>query len=269
MKRFLPSIIGIFIVRHLLKRSSTAAAIEQATAKAVDVAEEVRRRELIEFVYAQGKENVAFHIESLKIFRAEATSTLTWLIAGAGAAMGAALNWAEKGASIPLIVALWVLSTSLFTVAALLIAKCMLALDVHTACANPKSLLGPKYTDIYHITDLRAADLKNLQDRCDHNARVVDRVAGWLNRCRQLVLMTPLIFLGAWACSEWALAPKVREAGEIPPFLVLKAASAAQLAWDVVADWPYGIFIYASSVPAPPKKENTEGDYGRVHHRRN
>jgi hypothetical protein len=143
---------------------------------------------------AEAQENVKTHIESLSVLRAEANTTLSLLITGAGAALGYGIKILEDAGTPDVIGGLFGTSIYLFTLCGLLLWKCMWADSVMPANCEPNNLYHPDFD----LLAIKEVELEQLQGRCDFNRHKTETIGSWLNLIRAFIFLTPLIFLAVW-----------------------------------------------------------------------
>jgi hypothetical protein len=158
--------------------------------------------DLIEYALSEGYKNSDTHIESLAIMRKEANSTMGFLIAGGGAALGYAIKLLETSGNAPVMIGLFGVSIYLFLLCGLLLWKCLCADSVMPTHCEPKNVFLPDYD----VTAIKRAEIRQLQERCDFNRRKASDVGYWLNLARGLVFLTPLIFVAEWVLASRVLA---------------------------------------------------------------
>jgi hypothetical protein len=152
--------------------------------------------EKLDFIEAEAKANVAFHLACADALEKQANIFLTVLLAGAGASFGYLINLTEKAAPKWLLWGLGAASLYLFAMAALTTWKCLRARAIYPPANEPQNLIH----DDFDTDTIRRIELKNRQKCIDLNRIRNDQIGFWLNQCRLLTAFTPLVFgAAAWA----------------------------------------------------------------------
>jgi hypothetical protein len=154
--------------------------------------------ELLDWVEKAAQENLKFRLQNAETLAKEASSTLTVLLAGIGAAFAYAAKGLEQPSPTPLALGALVLATWLMITGVLLVWNCMLTTSLPAPTNEPKNL----YQKGYEIDALREAELKNIQERIEELAKRNHRVAAWLDRCRLLAITS--LFISAVVAAVWA-----------------------------------------------------------------
>ncbi|MDP1586609.1 MAG: hypothetical protein Q8M07_02600 [Prosthecobacter sp.] len=149
--------------------------------------------ELIDWAERAGLENLKFRLQNSEALAKEASSTLTVLLAGVGGSLAYAVKGFERDVVSPLVVGAAAMSGWLMLAGCLLIVFCMLTTSLPAPTNEPKNL----YQKTFAIELLREVELENIQERIEQTAARNHRVAAWLDRCRLLVITSPLIFVVA------------------------------------------------------------------------
>lgn len=150
--------------------------------------------ETLDYAERCGMENMRERIEVAGVIQSEANTTMTLLLAGAGAALAYA---SDVEAQPAIATAAMIVSAYLFAVAAVLTGTC-LGLIAYPAAANePKNLNQPDYA----TDQIRAWELENLQARIDQAVQINEHRSRWLNRCRFAAALTPIIAAASWAAA--------------------------------------------------------------------
>ncbi|MES1924716.1 hypothetical protein [Salinisphaera sp. T31B1] len=147
----------------------------------------------IEFAEREGDASMRERIDNASMLQRQATTAITLVLAGAGAALlfaarGAGSFGGVEAGSIS--IALW-----LFAIAALLVRKCLAADEYPAAYNLPLDLIH----DEHSLVDIRRARLEKLDERIREAILKNDDRARWLNRCYYASAATPLIGLCAMA----------------------------------------------------------------------
>ena len=149
--------------------------------------------EKLDFIEAEAKANVAFHLACAEALAKESNILLTVLLTGAGASLGYVINLVEKDAPQWLLYGLGAVSVYLFTIAALTTWKCLWARLIYPPANEPKNLCQ----DDLDADTIRRGELKNRQTCIDMNKDRNEGVGSWLNWCRLLAAATPIVFAAA------------------------------------------------------------------------
>ena len=145
----------------------------------------------IEFAENEAKQNAAFHITNADSLAKESNVLLNIVISGAGGSLVYFINLAEKQAVGWLQLGTCFISVYLFLVAALILWKCLLIRPIYPPANEPKNLIPEKMD----IDEIRLAELMNRQECIDENRIRNDEVGYWINKCRSLLIATPISFL--------------------------------------------------------------------------
>jgi len=150
------------------------------------------KKELLDWVETQTEKNMTFRIGCLDHVRSEANTTLSILLAGAGACFVLAINnWGED---CRLVTALIGTTVYLFSIGGVLVLKALLLADVLPPTNEPKNLYQPEAK----LDEIREAEIWNAQERITAMTRVGNQAGNWLNFVRMAAVVTPLIFLLIW-----------------------------------------------------------------------
>jgi hypothetical protein len=150
--------------------------------------------EKLDYAERAGMENMRERIDVAGMIQREANTTMTLLLAGAGAALAYTANPDAIPATGKAALAV---SAYLFALAGLLTRTC-LGLIAYPAVANePKNLSQDSYTS----NQIREWELENLQVRIDESVRINEYRSRWLNRCRIAAALTPVIAVVAWVAA--------------------------------------------------------------------
>jgi hypothetical protein len=156
---------------------------------AAQSAKKKSRSELLDFVEAEAKANVAFHIANGDALAKESNTLLNLLLVGAGGAIAYAINlsgkeaWQQFGMATSAIY--------LFGVAGILLDKCLRAVALWPPSNEPQNYPLQNYS----LEQIKEAELSNRQKYIHNNRLRNEVIAMWLNRCRVMAACTPLIFL--------------------------------------------------------------------------
>lgn len=156
---------------------------------------------LIEWAEKAALENLRFRLQNAETLAREASTTLTILLAGMGAATAYAIKGFEQTLPTSLTIGAAVLACWLMVVGALLIVFCILTTELPAPTNEPKNLFQKEYA----LDLLREVELRNIQSRIELLVQRNHRVAAWLDRTRILALLSPLIFvIAVWvSAGHW------------------------------------------------------------------
>lgn len=154
---------------------------------------DLEKKAKLDWVEPQGKRCVEFVVDSLDRARGEATTTLSILLAGAGACFFLAID--KWGGDARLIWSLLAVVIYLFGLAGIVVWKCLLMADVLPPANDPKQIYSPGCD----LLEMREAELKLLSERIEKNTRINQRVGSALNGVRRAMVVTPAIFAAVWA----------------------------------------------------------------------
>lgn len=143
---------------------------------------------LLDWVEKCGIENMKDHVSNADIIQKQASTLLTLLLSGAGAALYFGMQH-EEFRLAALAVSFW-----LFAVAAFLTLKCLMFGDFPSVWNEPKNLNQPDYG----LDELREFELLNLQGRIKQAVAINFTKSVRLNRCILATCFTPVIALIAW-----------------------------------------------------------------------
>jgi hypothetical protein len=145
----------------------------------------------IEFAENEAKQNATFHIANADALAKESNLLLNIVISGAGGSLVYFINLAEKQTSNWIQIGTACISSYLFITAAIILWKCLLIRPIYPPANEPKNLLHETKT----IDEIRLDELTNRQSCIDENRIRNDEVGYWINKCRGMLVATPLIFL--------------------------------------------------------------------------
>jgi hypothetical protein len=141
-------------------------------------------------------------IASLEILHAQATTYLSFVVAGGGASLGFSINQLASPSDPSLTAAVFTLSSYLFIIAGLTVRTCLWSEPVMPTSNRPEHLYQQEFT----VAAIKCEELKNLAKSCASNGLLVERVARRLNQMRSLGFLSPAVFLAAWFWPiNWAL----------------------------------------------------------------
>lgn len=147
--------------------------------------------ELLDWVEKAALENLRFRLQNTETLAKEAAATLTVLLAGMWAALAYAVKVFESGGGSVLAWGAAALSAWLMLCGMLLVWKCLMTQNLSIPTNEPKNLLQKQYA----LDALREAELLNIQGRIDQAAQRNHYVAAWLDRCRWMLLLSPVAFV--------------------------------------------------------------------------
>ena len=156
--------------------------------------------EKLDFLETEARSNAAFHIACADALENQGHTFLILVLAGAGAALGYAINLFEKSAQRWLVYGLVAVTVYLFVIAAIVTIKCLWARPMYPPANEPQNL----DQESHDLDAIRRVDISNRQHCIDLNRDRNDVVGLWLNRCRLLAVATPIVFVAV------ALAAAVR-----------------------------------------------------------
>lgn len=154
------------------------------------------KKQMVDWVEAQGQRCVEFVVESLDKVRSEATTTLSILLAGAGACFFLAIE--KWGCDDRLVGSLLAVVVYLFGLSGVVVWKCLLMADVYPPANDP----GQVYSPGCDLLEMREAELRLLSQRIQKNTELNQRVGSALNWVRRAMVVTPIIFAGAWVAAS-------------------------------------------------------------------
>lgn len=157
------------------------------------------KTKMLDWVEKAGVEAIKQHHQSADEIKRDATTTLTVLLAGGGAALaygGKALEGSAAPGTLGVVALLC--SAWLFGLCVVLVLKCLSVHDIAAVWNEPANLYHPQH----EFDAIREAELKNMQARLDEAAARNTNTSAWLNRVRLGAIATPLIAL-AGAIISW------------------------------------------------------------------
>jgi len=151
--------------------------------------------DVVAWAWEQGVANMRGRIDAQAALHAQASATLTLLLAGMGGSLAYAVQIFDAGPT-PLASGAAALCAYLALLGALTVARCVNVQPAPTLHNEPSNLVEPGTA----LQQLRAGELVNLQERIEQQIELSARKARWLNGVRLAALASPLIFvLGAVA----------------------------------------------------------------------
>lgn len=153
--------------------------------------------DLLEYAESAGLENLRNHVAAADTLAKEANTTLTVLLAGAAGSLAYTLKLLD-GSSASLSIGLATACFYLFALSASLVWRCMKIDALPNTTNEPQNL----YQADYSITQIREAELKNIQNRIRQADQRNTKTAYWLNRIRLFATGTPLVISFSISVSE-------------------------------------------------------------------
>lgn len=147
---------------------------------------------VLEWVEKQAQDSLRSRFETAGIVAKEAQTTLTVLLAGIGGTAAYAAKLLEAGPPTVLMIASAVVCCYLVVLAVLLVTQCMMLRSYPALFQQPKNLLQPLYT----LTELREAELANLNERIEEAAKLNRERARRLNMIRVATALSPVLVVG-------------------------------------------------------------------------
>lgn len=137
-------------------------------------------------------ENMKDHVNNADLIQKQASTLLTMLLSGAGAALYFGVDH-EALRMAAVAISIW-----LFILAGCLTRKCLMFGDFPSVWNEPKNL----YQKSYELDKLREVELKNLQIRIDDAMNLNFEKSLRLNACIVATCFTPIIGILFWFFSE-------------------------------------------------------------------
>lgn len=159
--------------------------------------DEPTRTDLLDYAEQAGIANMQEWVDVANMIQREANTALTVLLAGGAGSIayaaehaGSAMGWAAAASAV-----------YFFGLAALLNVKCLGLIRFPATHNEPMNLYQPQYT----LTEIRAVEIENLQQRILDAQAHVDQRSVWLNRCRVLAAGVPAAALLGWGLAAGGL----------------------------------------------------------------
>jgi hypothetical protein len=146
--------------------------------------------EVIDYAEKAGLENLRFRLQVTEALLKDATSTLTFLIAGIGGSLAYAASGFDKANLSALAVGAAVLSLWLMVISALLVIRCMGSQELQTPTNEPLNLFKPEYA----ILEIREVELRNIHERIQRTRKRNEKMATSLDAVRLLAIASPVVF---------------------------------------------------------------------------
>ena len=162
---------------------------------------EKNKRELLEFCFKEGKENIRFHLEKTEHLARDSTITLNFIISFGGASLFGLVNFIGDG-RYNIAVGLGILILYLLGVALLLVKKCLSIRPIAPPANDPKNLFKIQI-DLNRLRQdqIMVDELEGLDSRIQYNAKRNAETGKWLNRVKYMIFASPFIFWGAYLSS--------------------------------------------------------------------
>lgn len=145
----------------------------------------------VEWIEKCGLENLRSHLAAMDHLNKESNTTLTLLLAGAGAALANAIRGFDTISSpSPTTVTSLALSLYLFLVSGFLVWKCIWIGEAQQPTNEPANLDHPDYSFLV----VRRTELKGIQSRIKLAIARNESTANWLNGLRVATIVgTPIV----------------------------------------------------------------------------
>lgn len=150
-------------------------------------------KKLLDWVEQNANEALKFSLSVTESLLKDATFLLNILIAGIGGAITLTASIFHGGGDLLLAVPAGVSGLYLVFVGYVLLHKVIRTADFFGPGNLPSNLYQPKHS----LLDLKEAELMNVEIKKDSNSRRNTNMAQWLDRCRYMTLLTPLVFIAA------------------------------------------------------------------------
>ena len=160
------------------------------------IAKDKKMKELLDWAEKAALENIKFHLQNSDNLAKEATTTLTVLLAGLGAALAYTLKALDSGIATTTTAGAAGMTLYLAALSGLLVFRCMKIAPIPAPTNEPRNL----YQKGFELDALREVELTNIQERIDQAVARNDGTTAWLNRVRLLAVLSPFIFLAVSAC---------------------------------------------------------------------
>ena len=148
---------------------------------------------VLDWAEKAGIENMRDHVNNADIIQKQASTLLTLLLSGAGAALYFGMQHEELRLSA-LVVSFW-----LFGLATMLTLTCLMFGDFPSVWNEPKNLNQKDY----ELDQLREFELENLQKRINDAISLNFTKSLRLNKCILATCFTPIIAILFWFFSEF------------------------------------------------------------------
>lgn len=152
-------------------------------------------KELLEWIEKQASTNLNYRLQSFESLAKDANSLLNIMFAAIGAIVAFCIKHNPTGINDGLLVASLMLLVWLMAVAFLLVFKCIMTSEFLPPGNEPRHLK----VDGYSFESIRTYELENVQFSIDCIVKVIERMAFWLDKVRFLMILSPLIFILAYA----------------------------------------------------------------------
>ena len=147
--------------------------------------------EHLEYVERESARNMDFHLENMECLQKESQTTLTFLYAVIAASFAGAVKMFESGTGTNVALALCVLCAYLSGLGVFLVFGCLTVRIVKAPTNEPANLM---LKEGYSSDEIRQFELENLQQRIEFNRKRNDRTGSFLNWCRVLICLSPVLF---------------------------------------------------------------------------
>jgi len=154
-------------------------------------------KELLDWVEKNALENLRARLQNAEVLARESAAALTLALAGVGGGLAYGIKALEGGSPAPWAVALWVTVGWLALCASLVLVRCIQSRDLELPTNSPRNLWQPTFD----VDALREVELEKIQGRIDRTAERNRQVACWLDRCRLMMVATPVVYLAAFLCA--------------------------------------------------------------------
>lgn len=148
---------------------------------------------LIDWVEANANQTLRFSLDVAESLLKDATFLLNVLIAGAGGSFALVVSLLRDCGNHWLAVPVAASGFYLAIIGWVLLAKVIRTADFHGLGNLPSNLYQPKYS----LLDLKEAELANIETKNVANSNRNAKMAQWLDRCRCMALLTPVVFIAA------------------------------------------------------------------------
>ncbi len=158
-------------------------------------------KELLDWTEKAALENMKFHLQNADNLAKEASTTLTVLLAGLGAALAYTLKAFDVGAVTSITAGATGLTLYLTALCGLLVFKCMKIEPIPAPTNEPRNL----YQKDFSLEALREVELSNTQERINQAVSRNDGTTAWLNRVRVMAVVSPIIFAAVSLSWAWGV----------------------------------------------------------------